>query len=111
MSLNQYNIVVKLSATGSLDLVAGKRLVGQFGRWGARYQRTDPCRADRGWIIPKTLYVVWRFDNPRDLERIIMTIAGTSEYGYSGDGGLGCSARNRFRGGDYLGLFGRYLFL
>ncbi len=91
MSLTEYNIVVKLSATGSLDLVAGNGSWGNSGDGGPATSAqitAGPITVDHSG----NLYVVSGSTIREISNGTIMTIAGTSEYGYSGDGGLAVQA-------------------
>jgi uncharacterized protein (TIGR03437 family) len=86
MSLTQYNIVVKLSATGSLDLVAGNGAWGYSGDGGPATSAqisAGPITVDNSG----NLYVVSGSTIREISNGTIMTIGGTNEYGYSGDGG------------------------
>ncbi len=86
MSLAQYNIVVKLSATGSLELVAGNGSWGYSGDGGPATSAqiaAGPITVDNS----ENLYVVSGSRIREISNGTIMTIAGTGEYGYSGDGG------------------------
>jgi uncharacterized protein (TIGR03437 family) len=86
ISLTQYNIVVKLSATGNLDLVAGNGSWGYSGDGGPATGAqiiAGPITVDNSG----NLYLVSDSTIREISNGTIMTIAGTNQYGYSGDGG------------------------
>jgi uncharacterized protein (TIGR03437 family) len=86
ISLARYNIVVKLSATGSLDLVAGNGSWGYTGDGGPATGAqiiAGPIAVDNS----ENLYLVSNLTIREISNGTITTIAGTNEYGYSGDGG------------------------
>jgi uncharacterized protein (TIGR03437 family) len=86
ISLTQYNIVVKLSATGNLDLVAGNGSWGYSGDGGPATSAqisAGPITVDNS----ENLYLVSDSTIREISNGTITTIAGTNEYGYSGDGG------------------------